>query len=111
MPRAPSQQLKRNLGIGGATMMGLGSMVGTGVFVSIGVAAGVAGPAVILAIALAALIATSIALSSAQLAATHAGAGGTSELGLTRYPYHLGCTLGGECRCATTRLGVSAEGN
>ena len=53
MNRARSQQLKRELGIRGATMMGLGSMVGTGVFVSIGVAAGVAGPAVILAIALA----------------------------------------------------------
>lgn len=38
MNRSPSQQLKRDLGIGGATMMGLGSMVGTGVFVSIGVA-------------------------------------------------------------------------
>ena len=31
--------LKREVGVFGATMMGLGSMVGTGVFVSIGVAA------------------------------------------------------------------------
>jgi len=30
--------LKRELGVFGATMMGLGAMVGTGVFVSIGVA-------------------------------------------------------------------------
>jgi len=36
-----TERLKRELGIGGATMMGLGSMVGTGVFVSIGIAAGV----------------------------------------------------------------------
>lgn len=40
--------LTREVGVFGATMMGLGSMVGTGVFVSIGVAAGVIGPAVIL---------------------------------------------------------------
>lgn len=53
-------------------MMGLGSMVGTGVVVSIGIAAGVAGPAVILAIILAAGIATCNALSGAQLAASHA---------------------------------------
>jgi APA family basic amino acid/polyamine antiporter len=36
-------------------MMGLGSILGTGVFVSIGVAAGVTGPSVIFAIILAAL--------------------------------------------------------
>ena len=38
------QQLKRELGLGGAIMMGLGSMIGIGVFVSIGIASGVAGP-------------------------------------------------------------------
>ena len=58
-------------------MMGLGSMVGTGVFVSIGIAAGVAGPSVLLAIALAALVATCNALSSAQLAASHPARGGS----------------------------------
>ena len=58
MTAQSAQQLKRELGIGGATMMGLGSMVGTGVFVSIGIAAGVAGPTVILAIVIAAAVAT-----------------------------------------------------
>jgi amino acid transporter len=33
--------LERELGVFGATMMGLGSIVGTGVFVSIGIAAGI----------------------------------------------------------------------
>jgi APA family basic amino acid/polyamine antiporter len=33
--------LKRDLGLFGAVMMGLGSIVGTGVFVSVGVAAGI----------------------------------------------------------------------
>lgn len=50
MLKTNSQQnvLKRDLGLLGATMMGLGSIVGTGIFVSIGVAAGRAGPSVIL---------------------------------------------------------------
>ena len=40
----PLAQLKREVGVLGATMLGLGSIVGTGVFVSIGIAAGIAGP-------------------------------------------------------------------
>ena len=68
MEHEQPRRLKRELGTGGATMMGLGSMVGTGVFVSIGIAAGVAGPSVILAIILAAGVATCNALSSAQRA-------------------------------------------
>jgi len=75
------QSLKRELGLFGATLMGLGSIVGSGVFVSIGVAAGVVGPAVILAIGVAAFVATCNALSSAQLAASHPVSGGTYEYG------------------------------
>ena len=77
-------RLRRELGVGGATMMGLGSMVGTGVFVSIGIAAGVAGPAVIFAIVLAAAVATCNALSSAQLAATDIGVVFQTQQGETR---------------------------
>ena len=73
--------LKRELGVFGATMMGLGSIIGTGVFVSIGIAAGIAGPAVVIAIAMAAAVATCNALSSAQLAANHPVSGGTYEYG------------------------------
>ena len=51
-------QLKRQVGLWGAVFMGLGAMVGTGVFVSIGIAAGIAGPAVILTVILAAGVAT-----------------------------------------------------
>ena len=36
--------LRRDIGLGGAVMMGLWSILGTGVFVSVGIAAGVAGP-------------------------------------------------------------------
>ncbi|MEX2317462.1 MAG: hypothetical protein WD669_09950 [Pirellulales bacterium] len=44
--------LQRELGVFGATMMGLGSIIDTGVFMSIGIAAEIAGPAVVIAIAI-----------------------------------------------------------
>jgi len=73
--------LARQVGVFGATMMGLGSIIGTGVFVSIGIAAGIAGSAVFIAIALAAAVAMCNALNSAQLAANHPVSGGTYEYG------------------------------
>jgi len=87
-------RLRRELGVAGAVMMGLGAMVGTGVFVSIGIAAGVAGPAVILAVAIAAAVAVCNALSSAQLAASHAVSGGTYEYGYRYLNPWLGFTAG-----------------
>jgi APA family basic amino acid/polyamine antiporter len=48
-------ELKRTVGVAGAVLLGLGSIIGTGVFVSIGVAADIAGPAVIAAVVIAAL--------------------------------------------------------
>lgn len=80
--------LKRQLGTPGAVMLGLGSIVGTGAFVSIGIGAGIAGPAVVIAIGLAALVATCNGLSSAQLAASHPVSGGTYE-----YGYHYASPL------------------
>jgi len=108
MSSAPAKQLKRELGLGGATMMGLGSMVGTGVFVSIGIAAGVAGPTVILAIAVAAAVATCNALSSAQLAASHAVSGGTYEYGYRYLNPALGFTAGWMFLCAKTASAATA---
>ena len=61
--------------------MGLGSIVGTGVFVSLGVAAGVAGSGILLVLPLAGLLALFNGLSSAQLAATYPVSGGTYEYG------------------------------
>jgi APA family basic amino acid/polyamine antiporter len=89
-----SQMLKRELGVFGATMMGLGSILGTGVFVSIGIASGIAGPSVILAIGLAALVAICNGLNSAQLAANHAVSGGTYEYGYKYLNSWLGFTAG-----------------
>mgnify|MGYP006276223325 CR=1 FL=1 len=76
-----SDTLRRDLGLGGAVLLGLGSIVGTGVFVSIGIAAGVTGPSVVPAIVLAALVAACNGMSSAQLAANHPVSGGTYEYG------------------------------
>lgn len=88
------QMLKRQLGVFGAVMMGLGSIIGTGVFVSIGVAAGIAGPAVILAIIIGAAVAAFNGLNSAQLAATHPVSGGTYEYGYRYLNPHLGFVAG-----------------
>jgi APA family basic amino acid/polyamine antiporter len=74
--------------------MGLGSIVGTGVFVSIGIAAGITGPAVVPAVALAALVAAANGLSSAQLAAAHPVSGGTYEYGYRYLTPWLGFTAG-----------------
>ncbi len=107
-------QLKRRLGWPGATFLGLGSILGTGVFVSLGLAAEVAGPAVILAIVLAALLATCNALSSAQLAANHPQSGGTYEYGYRYLRPWLGISAGWmflaakSASAATAALGFAA---
>jgi APA family basic amino acid/polyamine antiporter len=89
-------------------MMGLGAIIGTGVFVSIGIAAGVASPAVILAIALAAVVATCNALSSAQLAANHPVSGGTYEYGYVYLRPSLGFTAGWMFICAKVASAATA---
>lgn len=101
-------ELKRELGVLGATFMGLGSIIGTGVFVSIGVAAGAAGPGVVAAIVLAALVALCNALSSAQLAARHPVSGGTYEYGYARLTPTLGFTAGWMFLCAKSASAATA---
>lgn len=104
----PSITLRRELGVPGATMMGLGSIVGTGIFVSIGVGAGVAGPAVIIAIVIAAFVATCNALSSAQLAASHPVSGGTYEYGYKYLTPAMGFTAGWMFLCAKSASAATA---
>lgn len=79
-PNTPNS-LARVVGLWGAVWMGLGSILGTGVFISLGIAAGVVGSGIVFAVALAALVATVNGLSSAQLAAAHPVSGGTYEYG------------------------------
>ena len=86
--------LKRELGVFQAMMLGLGSILGTGVFISIGIGTNVAGNAVLLAIACAALLALCNGISSAQLAANHPVSGGTYEYGYRWLGPRLGFTAG-----------------
>jgi APA family basic amino acid/polyamine antiporter len=89
-------------------MMGLGSIVGTGVFVSIGVAAGIAGPAVVVAIVIAAFVALCNGLSSAQLAAAHPVSGGTYEYGYKYLNSWLGFLAGWMFLCAKSASAATA---
>ncbi len=100
--------LKRELGVFGATMMGLGSIVGTGVFVSLGIAAGIAGAGVVVAVMIAAGVATCNALSSAQLAANHPVSGGTYEYGYRWLNPWLGFSAGWMFLCAKTASAATA---
>ncbi|MFN0199520.1 MAG: APC family permease [Planctomycetaceae bacterium] len=102
------RSLKREVGVFGATMMGLGSIIGTGIFVSISIAAGSAGPAVVLAIAVAALVASCNGLSSAQLAANHPVSGGTYEYGYRWLHPSLGFTAGWMFLCAKSASAATA---
>jgi basic amino acid/polyamine antiporter, APA family len=100
--------LKRELGVFGATLMGLGSIVGTGVFVSIGIAAEIAGPGVIVAVGIAALVAVCNGLNSAQLAANHPVSGGTYEYGYKYLNPWLGFTAGWMFLLAKTASAATA---
>jgi APA family basic amino acid/polyamine antiporter len=63
-------ELKRSVGASQLTAMGVGAIIGTGIFVVIGEGAGIAGPAVILSFVLAAVACTFSALSYAELASS-----------------------------------------
>ncbi|MEW1957926.1 APC family permease [Kineococcus sp. NPDC059986] len=73
---APSAPLARRLGLGDAVALGLGSMLGAGVFAAFGPATAAAGPWVLLSLAVAAVVAWCNATATAQLAAAHPGSGG-----------------------------------
>lgn len=75
------QQLKRVVGLPGAVTLGLGSILGTGVFVSLLFAVQLAGEWAVLSVAIAAGLAVCNGLSSAQLAASHPVSGGAYEYG------------------------------
>ena len=73
--------LLRLLTLKDAVGIGLGAIIGAGIFVVTGIAAGVSGPAFIVGLLVAGIIATFNALSSAQLAAIYPHSGGTYEYG------------------------------
>jgi basic amino acid/polyamine antiporter, APA family len=69
--------LDRRLGLGDAVFIGLGSMIGAGVFAAYAPAARAAGSGLLVGLAMAAVVAYCNATSSAQLAAAYPRAGGT----------------------------------
>jgi APA family basic amino acid/polyamine antiporter len=88
--------------------MGLGSIIGTGVFVSIGIAAEIAGNGVVLAVIVGALVATCNGLNSAQLAASHPVSGGSYEYGYRYLNSWLGFTAGWMFLLAKTASAATA---
>ncbi|MCH8568203.1 MAG: APC family permease [Balneolales bacterium] len=105
--------LKRAIRTPGAILMGLGSIVGTGLFVSIALATQIAGNTVMLAILIAAIVAALNGLSSAQLAAAYPVSGGTYEYGNRVLGSWVGFTAGWmfltakSASAATAALGCS----
>ncbi|MFI8392872.1 APC family permease [Streptomyces sp. NPDC085540] len=77
-------ELKRHLGVFDAVVIGLGSMIGAGIFAALAPAAGAAGAGLLLGLALAALVAYCNAMSSARLAARYPASGGTYVYGRER---------------------------
>jgi basic amino acid/polyamine antiporter, APA family len=73
--------LARRLGTADAVVIGLGSMIGAGVFAAFGPAAQVAGSGLLIGLGVAAVIAYCNATASAQLAAVYPVSGGTYVYG------------------------------
>jgi APA family basic amino acid/polyamine antiporter len=70
-------ELHRTLGFWGAAGIGIGAIIGTGIFVLIGIASGIAGPAVILSFMIAGLVALLTGLSTAELSSFIHESGGS----------------------------------
>ncbi|MCX6497214.1 MAG: APC family permease [Arthrobacter sp.] len=78
------QALARRLGTFDASVIGLGSMIGAGVFAAFTPAAAVAGSGLLVGLVVAAVVAFCNATSSAQLAAVYPTSGGTYVYGRER---------------------------
>ncbi|KUL28246.1 APC family permease [Streptomyces regalis] len=110
---SPSE-LRRTLGVGDAVVVGLGSMVGAGIFAALGPAAGAAGSGLLLGLAIAAVVAYCNATSSARLAALYPASGGTYVYGRERlgefWGYLAGWSfvVGKTASCAAMALTVGA---
>ncbi|MFF0272087.1 APC family permease [Streptomyces sp. NPDC094447] len=81
-----SAELRRSLGVLDAVVIGLGAMVGAGIFVALGPAAGAAGTGggLLTALGIAAVVAYCNAMASARLAARYPSSGGTYVYGRER---------------------------
>jgi len=87
-------RLDRRLGTSDAVVVGLGAMLGAGVFVAFAPAAAAAGSWLLAGLALAAVVAWANATSSARLAARYPESGGTYVYGRERLGPAWGTTAG-----------------
>ncbi|WP_240760067.1 APC family permease [Phytoactinopolyspora endophytica] len=108
----PDSRLSRRLGTADAVVIGVGAMIGTGVFVVWQPAAEQAGSWLLLGLGIAAVVAFCNATSTAQLAAVHPKAGGAYHYGRERLGPHWGAlagyafVVGKTASCATAALAV-----
>lgn len=72
-------ELKRTLNLFDATSIGIGAIIGAGIFVVLGIAVGYAGPAVIVSMIIAGTVALFTALSFSELSSAIPKEGGTYE--------------------------------
>lgn len=89
-----ANRLARKLGTTDAVVIGLGSMIGAGVFAAFGPAARAAGSGLLLGLCVAAVVAYANATSSAQLAALYPESGGTYVYGRERLSRFWGFLAG-----------------
>ncbi|MGB8388828.1 APC family permease [Mycobacterium sp.] len=107
-------ELARQIGTTDAVVIGLGSMIGAGVFSAFGPAARAAGAGLLIGLALAAAIAYCNATASAQLAAVYPTSGGTYIYGRERlgpwwgFVAGWGFVIGKSASCAAMALTVAA---
>ena len=98
IPTHPPQETEitfaRDLGLFDATMIGIGAMIGAGIFVLTGIAAGEAGPAALLAFALNGLVTLLTALAYAELASVYPKSGGSYAFILKAFPGPAGFASG-----------------
>lgn len=106
--------LVRRLGFSDAVVLGLGSMLGAGVFAALGPAAAAASGGLLIALAVAAVVAYCNATSSARLAALYPVAGGTYVYGRRRlgpvwgFVAGWGFVIGKTASCAAMALTFGA---
>ena len=79
MSKPSESQLKPTLGLFDATQIGIGAIIGAGIFVVTGIAAGLAGPALVVSMIVAAVVSLFTALSFVELTAWLPKEGGVYE--------------------------------